>query len=412
MGTLVDKLSYLNETKNMIRNALVNNGVEVSDQDAFRSYADKISNMSAGIGTGKYVCRVIDYNGSILKEQHLNTGEVFKMPTTPIHDDLIFQEWATPVEINNNEVVVGESDLIFGATYTTLSGNSEFDICLTKVTGLTVTLNMNGTKDWGDGVTNTENTHTYANYGEYTIICDGNTMTDAGIFGQSFATNYYCLRARFGRKITSLENYAFHGCYSMEEVVMPNTITNIGNYCFNSCCALKSIVIPNSITSISDASLAYCTGATDIVLSKNLVNIGATALQKCYSITNITIPNNVKSIGNEAFGYCYALRGIRMPNGLQSMGDAFVSCYSLEAINIPPAISTIGKTTFQSCFLLRRYDFSMHTTIPTIPRGEPFANISALAKIIVPDNLYAEWRSSTYWSAYSDYIYKASEVTE
>lgn len=43
-----DKLNYLLETKNQIKNAITEKGVEISDTDTFRSYADKINSMSSG----------------------------------------------------------------------------------------------------------------------------------------------------------------------------------------------------------------------------------------------------------------------------------------------------------------------------------------------------------------------------
>ena len=42
MGRILNKLSYLNGTKNAIRNAIEAQGVDISDDDTFRSYADKI----------------------------------------------------------------------------------------------------------------------------------------------------------------------------------------------------------------------------------------------------------------------------------------------------------------------------------------------------------------------------------
>ena len=48
MGTIADKLTYLNDTKTAIRNAVVAKGVSVSDTDTFRSYADKIGQISGG----------------------------------------------------------------------------------------------------------------------------------------------------------------------------------------------------------------------------------------------------------------------------------------------------------------------------------------------------------------------------
>jgi len=47
---LIDNLNYLNETKNLIRQAITNKGQEIKDDDTFRSYAAKISNIQ---GTGK-----------------------------------------------------------------------------------------------------------------------------------------------------------------------------------------------------------------------------------------------------------------------------------------------------------------------------------------------------------------------
>ena len=50
---LVQKLNYLLDTKEAIKEAIVNKKVEVSDSDTFRSYADKINdiNINQGIST-------------------------------------------------------------------------------------------------------------------------------------------------------------------------------------------------------------------------------------------------------------------------------------------------------------------------------------------------------------------------
>lgn len=53
MGTLKEKLSYLSETKEAIKQALIKQQVTVTDEDTFRSYADKISGIEGG-GGGQY----------------------------------------------------------------------------------------------------------------------------------------------------------------------------------------------------------------------------------------------------------------------------------------------------------------------------------------------------------------------
>lgn len=48
MGTLLQKLEYLEQTKVDIKNALQKRGSKVTDEDTFRSYADYISNLQSG----------------------------------------------------------------------------------------------------------------------------------------------------------------------------------------------------------------------------------------------------------------------------------------------------------------------------------------------------------------------------
>lgn len=48
MGTIAEKLDYLEGTKSAIKNAIVAKGVEVLDTDTFRSYAEKIEGITTG----------------------------------------------------------------------------------------------------------------------------------------------------------------------------------------------------------------------------------------------------------------------------------------------------------------------------------------------------------------------------
>lgn len=54
MGTITDKLTYLQDTKTAIKNAIVGKGVSVSDSDTFRSYANKISSITTSGGSSEW----------------------------------------------------------------------------------------------------------------------------------------------------------------------------------------------------------------------------------------------------------------------------------------------------------------------------------------------------------------------
>lgn len=51
MGSLSNKLNYLKQTKQTIKQAIIDKGVVVSNDDTFRSYAEKINGIIMGIDT-------------------------------------------------------------------------------------------------------------------------------------------------------------------------------------------------------------------------------------------------------------------------------------------------------------------------------------------------------------------------
>lgn len=55
MGITEEKLSYLQETKNEIKQAIESKGINVSDNDTFRSYAMKINNINSENGEGSSI---------------------------------------------------------------------------------------------------------------------------------------------------------------------------------------------------------------------------------------------------------------------------------------------------------------------------------------------------------------------
>lgn len=62
MGTINEKLTYLNDTKTAIKEAIKNKGVEISDGDTFRSYAGKIDSI---IGDGNIMQEYLTVTPSI-----------------------------------------------------------------------------------------------------------------------------------------------------------------------------------------------------------------------------------------------------------------------------------------------------------------------------------------------------------
>ena len=65
MSNIADKLNYLNDTKKAIKTAISNRGVVVSDDDTFRSYADKIDNIGETVEKTKYGVGIDSFLGDV-----------------------------------------------------------------------------------------------------------------------------------------------------------------------------------------------------------------------------------------------------------------------------------------------------------------------------------------------------------
>lgn len=360
MATISQQLTELVNQKNALATNLNTMGVMASTDETLNTLVPKVLDIETGGGGssgGQYLVQVIDYDGTVLKSDHLDTGATFTLPDAPTnHPKLVFQSWSLPVTITNNTITVGNSDITIGATYKTASGLTEIDITLTKVTGLDVTCNMVGNKNWGDGTTDSATTHTYTSYGNYTITCDGTsipagTNSSSGMFGSSSSSrNYYCTKIRVGELVSSIGDYAFNYSYSLTSITVPNSVTTIGNYTFQYCNSLIAFVSPINLTSIGSYTFGLCSSLTSITMPKNITNIGERIFNGCSSLASITIPDSVTSISDYAFTGCSSLTSITLPNNLTSIGaNAFNNCDSLFSINIPNNVTSIGASAFANC---------------------------------------------------------------
>lgn len=358
---------------------------------------------------GKYFVKVVDYDGKVLDEKWLDNGSEYTLPSAPSHTGLIFQEWSCAQTITNGKITVNNNNVMIGPVYTTVSGKSEFDIKLTVPTGLSVTLNMNGTKDWGDGTTDTSTTHTYTDYGKYTIKCDGTTLTSSsssGLFGQNSSNiNYYLENIRL-TNITDITTYSFSRCYSLASVTISNNLVTIGSHSFEYCYSLLSIIIPYNITTISSYTFQYCYSLKYIIVPSSLTNnINSYVFSRCYSLSYITIPSNLGYFSTNAFEYCYSLVDVMIPNNFTNIGSScFRYCYTLTKMKIPTSITRVSENAFAYCYSIIEYDFSSFTTVPTLSNTNAFTNMSKICQIKVPTALLSTWKTASNWVTYADNI--------
>lgn len=128
--------------------------------------------------TGDYLVRYLDIDGTVLKEQYVNSGQNATPPANPNPDSsyIAFSVWSkASTNITNHKDI--------GALYATVNNKTYAFITLTTASGVAPTLYFNKsdgstlTVDWGDNTTSTftnsgnfnTGAHTYAAVGNYVI---------------------------------------------------------------------------------------------------------------------------------------------------------------------------------------------------------------------------------------------------
>lgn len=428
MRNIADKLALLIQTKSDIRNALQNKGIDITDSDSFRTYANKISNISQF--KQESAVRFFDYNGDVLYRFSFNEiSELTELPSLPIHNGLTCQGWNwTLDDIKQIVSEYGKCDV--GAIYVTDDGKTRLYIKILGRGRMSVPLRFqqsvsNGvTIDWGDGTSETVSEtgkvtprHTYSDVGEYVITLDvaegctvqlGNGSESVSIIGFSgldIAYSEMLTKIEIGRGVTGILEYCFYGCASLSTVNIPSGITSIPSRAFEYCKLLKHLNLPSGVTSLGTNCVQGCSEIQYISLPTSINTLGAYVFQNCNVLKSVIIPN-VVNIPNYVFGSCDLLSTVILGKTLEKIGDyAFECTYSLQNLDIYNNVTSIGQYAFrlsgirnliipEGVTTLSTYTFSesklvnvsLPNTLTTI-KSYAFNKCNSLKEVIIPDSV-------------------------
>ena len=153
-----------------------------------------------------------------------------------------------------------------------------------------------------------------------------------------------------GKKVTSIGDYVFNWCTSVESITIPKSVKSLGAGAFAFCEKLKSLTIPSSVTSIGMDAFYGCKSLESITIPSNVKSMGINAFYSCTSLKSVTIQDGITTIEGCAFHSCTRLKNVTIPNSVTSIGnDAFFNCTSLESITIPNSVTSIINYAFCGC---------------------------------------------------------------
>ena len=103
-----------------------------------------------------------------------------------------------------------------------------------------------------------------------------------------------------GSGVTSLSDYAFYYCTSLETVTFQegSTLKTMGGSVFYRCSSLTSLVLPDSLTTVYGNAFAKCTNLTSVYVPQNLTKFGVNAFNGSTQV--------VLSVAAGSYGEAYA----------------------------------------------------------------------------------------------------------
>lgn len=371
MGTIEQKLAYLLDTKAAIKDAIRQKGVTITEEDPFRSYADKIGLIEGGgqheVSIGEPDVIFYDYDGSIAysytKEEVLTLAA---MPDQPQHDGLTRQGWNRTYEELMD--IVNECGFCsVEPLYVTDDGHTRLFIDI-PTTGrqkypLYVTASVAGSVsvDWGDGseeesfpdLTVIDTYHFYANPGEYVITVKATSGTITFGTGSSTYSAYdndayrgMLKKVYLGSNVTEIKTYSYYNCTSLQFVTGHKDITTIGNYAFQLCINMMLFPMANTISSLGTYAFQNCIELRAINIPSSITSIPNYVCERCESLKMVYMPDSIASIGTFAFCYCKKLERARWSTSITATGTGSFMLSGIKELIAPEKLTEISASTF------------------------------------------------------------------
>ena len=149
--------------------------------------------------------------------------------------------------------------------------------------------------------------------------------------------------------VTSVGNYAFVDCFSLEDVILPSTITRIGKNAFEDSIKLSAITLSYGLQVIDSYAFAG-SGITAVSIPATVIQMGHNVFQSCYQLRTATFQNGAADMGSNTFFNCRNLVEVNLAPSIEVIGDgAFWNCAALESLKIPEGVKEISNLAFWEC---------------------------------------------------------------
>lgn len=127
---------------------------------------------------------------------------------------------------------------------------------------------------------------------------------------------------------TTINDYAFYNCESLQTVTIPNSVMSVGCDAFYNCTDIDTVTYGGTLAQ-------WCAIDNVDVFMKYAKVVRLSDIDDLKTATDLIIPSGVSSIGSSAFYNCTGLTSVTIPSSVTSIGtDAFSFCKNIETVNV------------------------------------------------------------------------------
>ena len=138
------------------------------------------------------------------------------------------------------------------------------------------------------------------------------------------------------KHISEIQELCFSQSIYLQNIIFLGNINKISDSSFGLCCSLKSIKMPYANPKTIEEDAFYgCYSLDEMVLPDSIEIICSGAFDKCFNLKNIKLSKNLLTIKSNAFANCQSLKYMIIPENVKYIDDnAFLNCNSLTSIYI------------------------------------------------------------------------------